>query len=739
MNLVFKRIRFSLNENYYPIVNSLLSNMDSEMISKAPMTTMNISIAATFTCHPIENALTFWGEKFGYKLGVNFSPYDQIFQELLDQHSSLNSPDNDARILLIRLDDWIRNLLKTEQSDLHSYINENIRYLIESISTANSYSNAPLFLMITRNSPYSFITPDQLKEFERFIQDPFSKDTSIFVFTSGDIDEQYSVENYYDSQRDQLGHIPYSNEYFSALASSIVRNVLSLKRKPYKVVVLDCDNTLWGGACGELGADGIDLSDPFLSLQRFMHQQTKTGKILCLCSKNVEEDVDSVFADRADMLLKKEDIVSFKINWLPKSQNIRELADELNLGLDSFIFIDDNPVECAEVRANCPEVLTLNLPENPVEIPDFLNHVWAFDTLKTTSEDKGRTQLYQENIKRTTFQKVSSSLKEFIDGLNLEISIKDPAPDEISRVSQLTYRTNQFNFTTIRRSEEEIKDLISGNDFECKVCRVKDRFGDYGLVGVMLYQKTLNRIILDSFMLSCRVLGRGVEHQMLKFIGEATSSAGSGLIQINFQKTEKNLPALNFLESIIKEFLGDVLIDQNGYILPADYLSSLVYNPEKTISGQIKTDHQEIKSVNQKFDDTGHLIFEEIAKNLNSAAKINQLLHTNGHSGIESSIFSEKKASIEIVTEIWEEILGITGVGSDQHFFDVGGTSLKAVEVLSQLNQRFNKNLTIVSLFEHSTIRSLAELVDGKPVENHEFSKILQRAGSRRDRYKRKN
>lgn len=722
-------------------MNSSISNKRPILNGKSHTKpdSVRFAVASTFTCNPVGNGLKFWGDKFGYKVSVNFSPYDQVFQQLLDLDSTLNHPENDARILFIRLEDWIRNLYKPNEADIHTHILGNIRYLCDYVITSASFTKAPLFLIITRNSLHSQIRPDQQGEYEQLISNHLSDRSNIFVITSADIDRDYPVEVFYDHQRDQLGHIPFSDEYFTALATSAFRNVLAVKRKPYKVIVLDCDNTLWDGACGELGAKGIDLSDSYLNLQNVMLQQMRAGKVLCLCSKNVEEDVDSVFAKRTDMLLRKESIVAFKINWNPKSQNIRELAEELNLGLDSFIFVDDNPVECAEVRANCPEVLTLNLPKKPDDIIPFLNHTWAFDLVHSTEEDQKRTKLYQENMKRTSFQKGSASLREFIEGLNLEISVKNPSAEEISRVSQLTYRTNQFNFTTIRRSEDEIKDLLQKDGFECKVCRVKDRFGNYGLVGVMLYQKLPDSLILDSFMLSCRVLGRGVEHRMLKYLGEAAKSSGIETVQINFKKTEKNLPALNFLESIIKGFSGDVPFGRNKYFLPSQYLSELIYDPDKNLSVKPTVNGHKSRSTEIASEEPNNQIFEKIARELNSVFKINQSLHPENDDSITHEFFNQPKNTIHAVTSIWENILEIKGIGPDQHFFDVGGTSLKAVEVLSQLNERFKKNLTIVSLFEHSTIRSLAELVDGKPNENNEFNKILQRAGTRRDRFRRKN
>src|SRR5204862_373136 len=174
----------------------------------------------------------------------------------------------------------------------------------------------------------------------------------------------------------------------------------ALLRPAHKVIVLDCDNTLWAGVCGEDGAKGIRLDPPFQSLQKFMRAQHEAGMLLCLCSKNNEEDVNEVFAQRLDMPLRREHLISSRLNWLSKSENLKSIAQELGLGLDSFIFVDDNPVECAEVEANCPEVLTVQLPEDPQQIPQFLRHCWVFDHLTRTAEDIKRGEMYRQNRQR---------------------------------------------------------------------------------------------------------------------------------------------------------------------------------------------------------------------------------------------------------------------------------------------------------------------------------------------------
>ncbi|MGM0506729.1 MAG: HAD-IIIC family phosphatase [Bacteroidota bacterium] len=715
------------------------TNGQKEAVRESP-NTLKFSIASTFTSQPVEDTLRFWGKKFGLDTVVRFSPYDQVFQELLDPASSLNQPSQDARVLLLRIDDWVRNLPDTGELSLHTHIVSNIHDLKTFAAMATTFADTPLFVCIARNSKGSRIRPESQIYYEQYIKNELSTYTSIHVTTSEEIDNLYGVEDYYDAQKDQLGHIPFKGAYYTALATSLFRNVLAGKRAPYKVIVLDCDHTLWGGVCGEVPPDQLTLSGGYGYLNAFMLLQKAAGKILCLCSKNVEEDVERVFRERPDLPLRKEDFVTSKINWEPKSRNLKELSKELNLGLDSFIFIDDNPVECAEVRANCPEVVTLNLPEKPEEIGLFLNHAWVFDTLATTGEDKKRTQLYKENIERSGFLESSSSLQEFIDGLNLDIRITEAKAGEIGRVSQLTYRTNQFNFTTIRRSEEQIRELIESDGFTCAVCRVSDRFGEYGLVGAMLYKRVADRILLDSFMLSCRVLGRGVEHRMLRSLGREAVSSGFDTVQIPFVQTEKNRPARNFLKSVLRGVSGTIPTTEIGYLLRSDYLSELAYEPDNQSAGVTPGNGEVKQSASHTPKESHSRIFEQIAKELHHPAKVAGLLNGNSVAPGWTSPGSaaSDQDSLAIITGIWERLLGRKGIGPNDHFFDVGGTSLKAVDVLSQLNERFNKNLTIVSLFEHSTIQSLADLVDLDESTIDKFDKIIQRTEARKSRTRRR-
>ncbi|HIB76039.1 MAG TPA: HAD-IIIC family phosphatase, partial [Flavobacteriales bacterium] len=357
-------------------------------------------------------------------------------------------------------------------------------------------------------------------------------------------------DSIYDKNRDIIAHIPYKNEYFSTLAALFVRHLYQIITPPKKVIVVDCDNTLWRGVLGEDGIDNIHFDDMHHQLQNKLLQLSHAGMLICLCSKNEEKDVFDVFDKHPQMKLKSSDLVATKINWQPKVQNIQDIATSLNLGLDSFIFIDDNPVECAHVRAHLPEVFTLQWPTYAIEAECLLHHTWFLDPKTATKEDKNRTQLYQDEFKRQEEVKSSLSFADFITNLQLDIQFNNIENNTVERAAQLTQRTNQFNFTTIRRNIQEIQYLCSSNDHIVQIIHVKDRFGDYGIVGLIIVQCEKKTYTLDTFLLSCRILGRGIEHKIAAHIGQLAAQKNVDNIIFPLHFSQKNKPALNFLQEI---------------------------------------------------------------------------------------------------------------------------------------------------------------------------------------------
>ncbi|MEM7591563.1 MAG: FkbM family methyltransferase, partial [Cyanobacteria bacterium P01_A01_bin.83] len=382
-------------------------------------------------------------------------------------------------------------------------IEEKIKDFGKALIASAESTSVPYLVCLCPASPQVNADPERssfYQELENLLGSYLERVNGIHLLKASELAAKYPVKDYYDPRGDKSGSVPYTPEYYTALGTAIARKINAIQTLPYKVIVLDCDRTLWNGICGEDGAEGVTIDLAYQKLQEFMVAQSEAGMLLCLCSKNNEADVWKVF-DYHQMPLQRQHLVQWRINWQAKSENIKSLAQELNLGLDSFIFIDDNPLECAEVKANCPQVLTLQLPEPIDKIPNFLDHIWAFDHLQNTAEDKQRTALYQENVKRESFRHQTITFTDFLAGLNLEVNIAPMSFQQLARVAQLTQRTNQFNFTTIRRSESEVQQLLDSG-IECLTVEVSDRFGDYGLVGAILFGGSDKVLKIDTFLLS---------------------------------------------------------------------------------------------------------------------------------------------------------------------------------------------------------------------------------------------
>lgn len=601
-------------------------------------------------------------------------------------------------------------------------LNRNIQEFCAALRSFMNQAKVPLVLCICPRSPAAEANREltaALTDAEDALLSEAGTIANVHTISSASLWRQYPVNDYYDSQTHHLAHILYTPEGYTAIATALVRTIFNLQREPFKVIVLDCDNTLWKGVCGEDGPLGIEVTTPYRTLQEFMVGQMNAGMLLCLCSKNNEKDVLDVFDKRTDMLLKTEHLVSWRINWNSKSENIKSLAKELNLGLDSFIFIDDNPVDCADVKITCPDVLTLQLPQKTELFGPFLNHIWAFDHSGLTDEDQNRTRMYQESTKRQQYLEQSFSLKHFIKGLQLCIEITDATEDQLGRVSQQTFRTNQFNFTTIRRSESEIKNFLKREETNCLVVRVVDRFGDYGLVGVLMYESQHDRYRVDTFLLSCRVLGRGVEHAIVSWLGHRAVQKGKSLVEIPYVATGKNLPALEFITGIGKQYR-----DESGtsWIFPAERLALVEYDPAETVPIESAVQDtvaaeklapraamaSSVAERSERLQRIGENLYD--IDRLAKAIEEYRLRKQPSHAAAAVTPGNTLETTL---TDIWRKVLGRPQIGMHDNFFDAGGTSLRAVQVIAMIKKELKQSLSIVSLFECPTVTLLAARLSG--------------------------
>ena len=331
-------------------------------------------------------------------------------------------------------------------------------------------------------------------------------------------------------------------------------DILAMKRK--KCIVLDLDNTLWHGILEEDGVNGIKMGEDYPGnvysfFQAYLLELSCNGIILAICSKNNEEDVLSVLENHPDMLLKKDAFPSYRINWNNKADNIREIALELNIGLDSMVFIDDNPAERELVKQHLPEVSVPEFPTKPYLYPVLIKQLTDeyFSTYMLTKEDLGKTRQYKENAERVQKKNQFLDMEKYLRSLEIKLTIEQLNEFNKARFAQMTQKTNQFNLTTRRYTETEIQSFVDNGGLIFGL-RVKDRFGDNGLTGLMIVLIDEKTAYIDTILLSCRILGKEIEFFFIKYVLMKLKDKGLTHIKATYIKTPKNQQAEKFYDAI---------------------------------------------------------------------------------------------------------------------------------------------------------------------------------------------
>jgi FkbH-like protein len=371
-------------------------------------------------------------------------------------------------------------------------------------------------------------------------------------------------QGYFESKQ------PGSPIFLVRLAQELSHLILSLRKPSKKVLVLDLDNTLWGGVIGDDGLEGIELGDTspraeaFKSFQKYIKTLASRGILLAVCSKNNEDIALQPFDHHPEMVLSRKDIASFKANWLPKSENLKQIATELNLGLDSLVFVDDNPAEIDLVRQFLPQVEAVLLGPDPADYIAQLKNRRLFEVNHLTSEDAQRSQSYQAERSRIELRNVAPDLPSYWASLEMRASFQPFSKVDAPRIAQLINKSNQFNTTTKRRSEAEVAALIDCDRYVTIATRLADRFGDHGLIGVIIGLIQDDRLEIDTWLMSCRVLQRQVEHESLNKLVRLAQCRGCRQILAQYIRTPKNnlvsnlFPSLGFTALSASEFMLDV-------------------------------------------------------------------------------------------------------------------------------------------------------------------------------------
>jgi amino acid adenylation domain-containing protein/FkbH-like protein/non-ribosomal peptide synthase protein (TIGR01720 family) len=659
--------------------------------------TWSLCLAASFTADPVEPPLAFWMERLALDARIERAPQYQVFQQLLDPASILARNRGGVNLILLRASD----LLGPAPG---AAVEEEAAALAAALRSASEGPAAHWLVCVCPEGAPSEAT----RRWEAALGSALAGASRVSLLSSGQILAGYPLAEYHDPQGESLAQLPYTEELFASLATAIARRVgalLGLFRP--KVIVLDCDNTLWRGVCGEDGPRGVDPGGPHRALQALMVAQQEAGVLLCLASKNNPEDVEAVFRERDDMPLRPAHITRSCVHWGPKSGSIRALSEELRLGLDSFVFLDDDPVECAEVRRALPEVLTLELPRDPARISEFLSEVWAFDRVEATAEARLRTSLYRQEAERESLRRESRSLAGFLEELRLAVRSSWAAAADRPRVAELVARTNQFNTTGQRRSEGELARLLATGQLEARVTRVSDRFGDYGLVGVALVGGRERGLEVESWLLSCRALGRGVEHRMAADLAGIARDRGLGLVEVAFRPTSRNRPAAELLESLAAT-CGGVRGDGSWRFETARLLEAR-YAPETDALPAAATAEAEAPA--RRSSPLAAALPGELVdpRQLVRAVRARR----RRSRPLPASTWVAPRTPLEAeISAIAGGLVEIDGLGVEDNLFTLGADSLLATQLVSRLRSALGADVTLPMLFEAPTVRALASRIE---------------------------
>jgi FkbH-like protein len=527
---------------------------------------LRIGIAASFTANTLPQFLGAYLLREGITPQFSVGPYNQLFQTCTDPTMAFGGPC-DVIVMLWRLEDIMPDDIDraadgdeaagTRAAGKIAELAAAIRHLRATFSGTLIVGVPPLPAGVS-TAALAVDNGAGLPAFHRAMARKFADlmktVEGVSLVELDAVLHAVGLNAAYDPRQWYLYRLPFSDTFMFETGVMLGRVVVASRRAAKKCVVLDCDNTLWGGIVGEDGIDGIAIGEEFpgsafRDFHKLLLHWRYRGVLLAVASKNNEADVFEVFDRHGGMALKREHISAWQVNWRPKSENIVLIAKSLNIGTDSLVFIDDNPMEIEYMRSARPEVTAILLPPEPADIVTTLQKLAVFDRIDISDEDRKRADMMREEQGREAFASQVSH-EEFLQALALRLDLFIAQPEDLGRITQLVNKTNQFNLTTRRRTLDEMRALVRSPDHRIYGLRVSDKFGEYGLTGAVIIEIPAgDRRVwdIDTLLLSCRVLGRGVETGLVAALAADARAAGAAEFTATFLPTKKNALAATFL------------------------------------------------------------------------------------------------------------------------------------------------------------------------------------------------
>lgn len=532
-----------------------------------PMTRVRARVLRSFTLEPVLTVTRAAGLLTGLDIELSIGDFGTYGQEILDPSSALYAGDLDVGILAVHTRDIAPGLWSPDQestddsrrSDADRVAAE-LSGLVEAFRARSSVPMlvhdlevppAPTLGLADRTQAFGQV--DAVHSINRRLREVAAELSDVYIVPYAEVIARLGPTETTDERKWSTMRLPLATQGMVAVAHEWLRHLQPIAGRVAKVAVVDLDNTLWGGVLGEEGASGVAVGEAgrgaaYDAVQRALLDLRARGILLAVCSKNDHDLAVDAIDSISGMRVRSHDFHALRINWNDKATNLREIAEELNVGLDSLAFIDDNPAERLLIEQHLPEVAVVPLGDDPSTFGAGILAMAAFERLRLTDEDHRRSDLYIAERSRRAQREQAPDLDSYLRALGTKATVRRPTEDEVARVAQLTRKTNQFNATTRRYNDEDIRARLSDDRWRVYALGVTDRFSDHGIVGVALVERDASCWIVDTLLLSCRVIGRNVETALIGRLAADAGLDGASALIGEIVHTAKNGPARDVFE-----------------------------------------------------------------------------------------------------------------------------------------------------------------------------------------------
>jgi FkbH-like protein len=539
---------------------------------------IKIALVSSFSINGLKEVISLKCSKMNISSDIYEAPYNQVSQEIINQKSELYEFKPELTFLILDT----RSILGEEYffpykiSDLErkESINKKINQIKNLVKDFCEKSNSKLVitkLNIPKYSPYGihetktqFSFHQMIEEFNSEIVKEFLRSNQVYVYDFDRFVSKFGERNVFEYKQYYFGDFKISLKHLPDFGQELMQYVVAYLGISKKCIVLDLDNTLWGGIVGEDGFDGIRLGPEttgkaFMEFQKTLLALNQRGIILAINSKNNYDDAIKVIREHPYMILKEENFASIQINWDDKVTNMKRIAQEINIGLDSMVFMDDDPVNREFVKKSIPQILVIEMPKDSSEYITTIEDLIELNVEKITNEDKTRAEMYDRKRLASELEKSSLNMESFLKELESKITIEVANEFTLPRISQLTLKTNQFNLTTKRYQEKQIREMSSDQNHIIISAKVEDKFGDNGITGVVIIKKQDSQTwIIDTFLMSCRIMGRDIESGIFGYIVNRAKKENVKKILATYIPTSRNKPVEGLLSKMKFSKINDI-------------------------------------------------------------------------------------------------------------------------------------------------------------------------------------